>query len=499
LHNLCVRIERAARMAFPAMALAAVALVVPPAVAATIDVAGVKTATGPAVCRVTAENSWGVPLAMASGFLLGDGRFAVTDLGVVARPGVDRVSLHFQDGVTVAVREFGMADPGLGLVLLRLPADAPKRQGLALAQGLPSLDGSAPVVVAGWQWGRQFEVVVGRLCKGPLIKEVAALTRVDTPFGVESFLRVDGGRLDGASGSPVLDADGTVLAVNLDVPIRTAIATLAMPATSLRTALMTAAPQLKPLSELPKPLWPARSLRTQGGPVTPQAFLGLISQFKTALTCQKCGGKGRVTAPYGGVGGGGYGYGYGYGDYTVICPTCGGETVVFNEAALKLLGTVAEQGTSTVWAPVVDERVRAKVRAGAQDTLVTLAGYGYRFQRELARVVGLALEKSSLTFPAGIAFKARVLKAQDAPDGRYVFLAQDSSVTFVVRVEDLVPPGGKGVSARTAPPEGSWVFVAGTILGRCKADGRQGLFVLPMEWMPASAPDVGRPDRPARP
>jgi ribosomal protein S27E len=492
-----------ARFAFPAMVLAAVLVVGPLAGAATtIDLAAVRKDTAPAVCRVTVENAWGVPLALASGFLLGDGRFAVTDLGAATHPGVDRVSLHFQDGATIVVREFGMAEPALSLVLLRLPADAPKRQGLALAQGLPALEGNATVVVAGWQWSRQFEVVTGRLYKGPLIKEVAALTRVDMPSGVDAFVRVDGGRLEGAAGAPVLDAEGTVLAVNLDVPIRNTIATLAMPATSLRTALMAAVPQLRPLSQLPKPLWPTRPLRTPGGPVTSQAFLGVISQFKTAVACQRCGGRGRIATPYGGMGGG-MGYGYGYGDYTMPCPTCGGETVVFNEAALKLLGTVAEQGTSTVWAPVVDERVRTKVRSGAQDTLVTLAGYGNHFQRELASAAASALESRGLVFPAGMAFKARVSRLQDGPDGRYLFITpQHTNATVAVRVDDLVPPPGKGLPPRKEPAEGSWILVAGTILGRCAADGRPSLFLLPLEWMtvpaPAGAPafDMPRPRRP---
>jgi hypothetical protein len=470
---------------------------------ATIDLAGIRKDAGPAICRVSVENAWGVPLALASGFLLGDGRFAVTDLGAVARTGVDRVSLQFQDGATIVVREFGMAEPGLGLVLLRLPEDAPKRQGLGLAKALPPVEGNAAVVVAGWQWGRQFEVVVGRLCKGPLIKEVAALTRVDTPAGVDAFVRVEGGRLDGAAGSPVLDADGTVLAVNLEVPIRNAMATLAMPATSLRTALMAAAPQLKPLSELPKPLWPARSLRAPGGPVTDKAFAATVSKFKSSLSCQRCGGRGRVAIPLGGfgpgpggggAGGGGYGYGYGYGDYTMPCPVCFGETAVFNESAMKLIEGLAQDGTCSAYAPVMDERARAKIRASGQDVLVTLAGYGRRFQREFSNAAGSALDRGGLTLPAGMAVKVQVLKAQDAPDGRYFFFSfsyQRSNTTFIVRAEDLVPPAAKGAAVRREPAEGSWIMMAGMILARCRADGRQVLFLLPFEWMPVAAPEVG--------
>ncbi|MCX5685633.1 MAG: hypothetical protein NT049_18400, partial [Planctomycetota bacterium] len=70
-----------ARFAAVATVLAAALAAGPLFGAATsIDLAAVRKDTATAVCRVTVENAWGVPLALASGFLLGDGRFAVTDL-----------------------------------------------------------------------------------------------------------------------------------------------------------------------------------------------------------------------------------------------------------------------------------------------------------------------------------------------------------------------------------------------------------------------------------
>ncbi|MCX5655202.1 MAG: serine protease [Planctomycetota bacterium] len=485
---------RAVGYACSAAVLAALVLVGPPAGAAVVDVAAVRTATGPAVCRVTVENAWGVPLVMASGFLLGDGRFVVTDLGAVARPGVDRVTLQFQDGPPVTVREFGMADPVLGLVLLRLPADAPKRSGLLLATGLPSQEGNVTVMVAGWQWGRSFEVAVGRLCRGPGIKEVAALTRVETQSGIDAFVRMEGGRLDGAAGSPLLDSAGTVLAVNLDVPIRNTVATLAMPATSLRSALMVAAPQLKALSELPKPLWPVKSLRIPGNPVTSQEFLNAVSRFKTALTCRRCGGRGKIASS-----GGGH-YGYGYSDYYIPCSACGGETVAFKDEGLKLLEGLVEQGTCTLWVPAMEEKARANVRAVALETLTTLAGYGRRFQGDVASAVGSELGKRDAAFPMGIILKARVLKPRETPDGRYIFFApQRGNTTFLARAEDLAPPAGRGSPVRNEPIEGTWILLAGTVLARCTTDSGQGLFVLPMEWMPIGAPPPLPPPPPEKP
>ncbi|MFO8012629.1 MAG: hypothetical protein R6X20_04900, partial [Phycisphaerae bacterium] len=54
--------------------------------AAQIDRAAadaLRARVGDAVCTVTAENAWGVPVSVASGFALGDGRFVVTDLAAV--------------------------------------------------------------------------------------------------------------------------------------------------------------------------------------------------------------------------------------------------------------------------------------------------------------------------------------------------------------------------------------------------------------------------------
>jgi hypothetical protein len=460
--------------------------------AAPIDAGAVRDSARSAVCRVTVENAWGIPEAIATGFLLGDGRFVVTDLGTVGRPGAAQVALQFQDGSKVVAREFGMADPALGLVLLRMPADAPARTGLALAAELPVLDGTAPVIAAGWHWGSQLEVVAGRLWKGPALRDLAPLARVEPPAGVDTFVRMEGGRLEAAPGSPVLGSSGTVLAVGFDLLLRDTVAPLAMPATTLRSALLATPPQLKPLAELPKPIWPQRPLRMPGSPATPADFTAAANRFKTSLLCQACKGTGRITGE-----GPGRGLISRFFDGRFLCPICYGELVTPSEVSLKALSTLAEQGTRTVWVPVADDRARAAARTTAADILKALAGYGPHFRHEHAAAVAAALHTAALPPPWGIVCQAQVTGADDGPDGRYVFLAPwRSQATLAVRADDLVTPGYK-TAARREPPADSWVLLLGAALSKFEADSREGFFVLPCEWLPCTAPppepDARRP------
>jgi hypothetical protein len=52
-----------------------------PAAPAVVDVGTVREKVSPGACKVTILNSWGLLVAHANGFLLGQGHFVVTDLG----------------------------------------------------------------------------------------------------------------------------------------------------------------------------------------------------------------------------------------------------------------------------------------------------------------------------------------------------------------------------------------------------------------------------------
>ncbi|HUU10329.1 MAG TPA: hypothetical protein VM431_07280 [Phycisphaerae bacterium] len=309
--------------------------------AAKVDLAAVREKAAPAVGRVTVENAWGISQSVSTGFLMGDGRFAVVDLGAVRQTGAARATLHLTSGARLTATEFGMADPSMGLAVLRVEAPAaptpaltpasrafslpasralsapssesepvpaapaatesvPAARGLGLASALPVLDGTGLMATVGWRWGDRLDVTAGRVVRGPTIQSVASRSHVVPPQGVDSFLRVDGGRIDAASGSPVLDADGTVVAVRLDVAAKGLTVALAMPAMVLRQSLLESTTELKPLADLPAPLWPVDTLRLPGEPTSLAEFTQASQRIADAMVCDTCKGKGTLS-----MGGGG--------------------------------------------------------------------------------------------------------------------------------------------------------------------------------------------------
>jgi len=484
---------RKAFLVLAALALAGLALADGAGAAPATDPAAMKRAVGPAVCRLSVENAWGVPAAVVSGFLLGDGRFIVSDLGAVAQPATTRVTVQFQDGKTAAATQFGMADPGLGLVALRVEADpseegkadaaATARKGLPLAPELPSLEGGVAVVAVGWQWGDQLTAVVGRLGKGPLIREMAARVRAELPAGVDSFVRMDGARLELASGSPLLDASGTVVAVTLDVMIRDTIASLAIPASSLRTMLLATQPQLKPLSDLPKPIWPERVLRLPGAPPAATEVTRLAAENEKALRCPTCDGTGRVDVFSR------FGMGrMGARSRNTICPTCHGEKYAMQRPLLPGISDMVLAATRIAWAPTTDERTRASTRAAVLDSVKSLGGVGDYFVNRLADLTMDDLGRSAL--PRGVVLPCRVRQHVDGPDGPYAILLPLGSETPVaVRVADLTTLGGKGPLAdHKDPADQAWIFLAGAVLSRFDSGNDKGFYILPVEWAPIAAP-----------
>ena len=481
---------RKAFLVLAALALAGLALADGAGAAPAMDPAAMKRTAGPAVCRLSAENAWGVPAAIVSGFLLGDGRFIVSDLGAVAQPATTRVTVRFQDGKTAAATQFGMADPGLGLVALRVEvapsekgkaAAATARKGLPLAPELPSLEGGVAVVAVGWQWGDQLTAVVGRLGKGPLIREVAALVRAELPTGVDAFVRMDGARLELASGSPMLDASGTVVAVTLDVMIRDTIASLAIPASSLRTTLLATQPQLKPLSDLPKPIWPERVLRLPGDPPAATEVTRLAAENKKGLRCPTCDGRGRLDT---------FGMGWVGSRSIAMCPTCHGERYAMQQTLLPGISDMALAATRIAWGPTTDERTRASTRAAMLDALKVLAGVGNYFQNRLAALTMDDLGRPALVLPRGMVLPCQVRQHVDGPDGPYAILLPLGSATPVaVRVADLTALGAKGpLVDHKNPVDQAWIVLAGAVLSRFDSGKDKGFYILPVEWMAIAAP-----------
>ncbi|MFO8012605.1 MAG: trypsin-like peptidase domain-containing protein [Phycisphaerae bacterium] len=378
--------------------------------ATTVEPEAVRRTVGPAVCTVTVENGWGIPQSVATGWLLGDGRFVVTDLGALKVRGAARASLRFDDGGTASAETFGMADPSLGLAVLKVDGEAPVRKGLALATELPALAPSSPVATAGYDWGDGLRVTAARLLPGPKIRMVASRSGVAPPEGVDRFLRIEGERLHAASGSAVTDADGRVLAVRLDVEAKGMASVLAMPATTLRASLLTAAPELKPLAALPDPYWPVRVLRLPGEPVGLDTFTKASNAIGRAMVCDRCDGEGVLK---------GRGWIFGR-DYR--CPQCLGTGIHLSPEVVEMLAEWARQGTRVAWAPEMDGRTRSGVRKIGVEMLARLAPVGRRLRRTFGPLGRLNVTRANARDPQGVLLFARVAEQVEGPDGQYLML-----------------------------------------------------------------------------
>ena len=442
--------------------------------AAKVDTEAVRQAVGPAVCTVTVENAWGVPQSVATGWLLGDGRFVVTDLGALKVRGAARATLRFDGGLEASADTFGMADPALGLAALKVDGALSSRKGLGLASELPAVGASVAVTLAGYNWGERLDVTTGRLLPGPQIRTVASRSGVMPPEGVDRFLRIEGERIHAASGSPLTDADNRVLAVRLDVQAKGMTAVLAMPATTLRASLLSAKPELKPLGDLPEPCWPVHILRLPGEPVGLETFVKASNTISRAMVCDRCGGEGTIE-------GGGWIFGRDF-----RCPQCMGTGIHLTPEVMEMLAEWARQGTRVAWAPGMDSRTRSGVRKIGVEMLARLAPVGRHLRRAIGLLGRLNVTRPNPRDPQGIILYARVADQVTGPDGEYLVLdAFNTRTPVAVRVEDLLGHDGLGpLPGRRVPGKGTWFALAATVVSGFDTGEVQGVYALPFEWAP---------------
>lgn len=440
------------------------------------EVEALQTSIGPAVCTVSVENAWSVSQAVASGWLLGDGKFAITDLGALKHRGAAKVTLRFADGTSATATQFGMADPSLGLVALRLEGSAGTRKGLGLASEPPNTASPLLVATTGFAWGDQLTVKNGRLMRGPRIADVATRSGTQTPAGVDAFLKIEGDRLSAASGAPVTDAGGTVLAVRLDVAAKGMTSVLAMPASTLRETLLASGAQLKPLTDLPETLWPVKILRLPGEPVTQEAFLRASQTLNKALVCDRCRGAGEID--------GAWAFGR-----DVTCPSCAGTGVHLDTENLDMLKEWSLEGARVAWAPDVDIRTRSQVRKIGVEVVAHLAVVG-RSMRNSWGLLGLLARLNQVRAepgkPQGIILYAQVKEQVAGPDGEYLLLESfNTGTTAAVRVEDLLGCDGMGpLPGRQVPKKDTWFALAGAVISPFNSGKASGVYVLPFEWAP---------------
>jgi len=460
------------------------------------DAAVRETAAG-RVCLVTAENALGVPVAYASGFLLGEGRFAITDLATLARPDVKQARLRFRDGGKAVATQFGMADPSTGLVAVkvdRLPAGL---SGLALSTVSfepASAEGQGEITVVGHKWAQEpADFVIGRFSHVTSSADLVRRLKIDPPKQAISMLNFANLNPEQASGSPVLDRTGDVVGVLLR--IAGVEKPLVVPASALRDALMASDRQLKPLAELPKPVWPIGVLPVVGKPSTAQNFAQAVRTIKVRSVCSKCNGKGTVTVRnliesrvIGGF------QRNTYKDEVQTCDSCQGEGVLFPDGLYAQFIRMAEAGTWLASAGGVEPKVRDAVFSSGLDVLRAIAKVGKSYRDDLAQEIKSDLSKGGTGGPHGMVVYAQVREAVDGPDGKYVLLSpQGAGTTFAAKADRLA---AVAEVRGTRLDEGRWVILAGLAMGPVSLGSRHATYVQPFAWAdgPSFSPRAHRGD-----
>lgn len=151
---------------------------------------------------------------------------------------------------------------------------------------------------------------------------------------------------------------------------------------------------------------------------------------------------------------------------------------------------MVELATRAIWAPTTDDRTRLAYRTETLATLRALAGVGKHFDEALSEAAASDLSRRTSRLPRGTIFRAEVKERLDAPEGKYLLLAPlQSGRPAAVQADDLMQLGGRSnLAERREPADGSWVLVCGMALAPFDDGKHQGLFVLPLEWMPISTP-----------
>jgi hypothetical protein len=442
------------------------------------------------VCLVIAQNTLGLPQAYATGFLIGDGRFVLTDLAALVQPGVVQAQVRFEDGTTRTARRFGFAEPVLGVAAISLDGDKPLRPGFVLAAEESPVDGSVAVTSAGWQWGATLKLVKGRLVAGESGSDLAAEVGCNPPAARQTFVSVNGGGVVGTSGSPVLDGEGNVVGIWLALSGTAGPIDAVAPASAVREALLSAKPELKDFAVLPAAFWPGRLQRVTGETPTPAALAQTVRTIRIQVVCKKCNGTGTIIVSrvvgrrrVGGM------------IQTEIrrdretCPDCGGEGTIVNDSAYKLFALLAEQALRFSLDSAVEPRAREAAHANVVNILDAVGKLGSESRRAFIVATVNRLGRGALDSPRGFVAYAQVRETLKGPDGDYiVFAPTQSERVFAVRKDSLDAMADKAEEPM-GRKSGQWVVLAGVSETLFDLEGRGLVFVRPAAWVPG--PSLG--------
>jgi len=449
-----------------------------------------KLAT-PRVCLVRADGALGVPEAYASGFLLGSGKFVITDLASLARPGVEKVTVRFKDGTSLESEQFGMADPATGLVAVALPEAKKDPAGLSLSTAAVAAEDGLPIVVVGWRYAEDIDLATGRLTDEVPATELAETCGVKTPDGDLAFVRLYAPAKGIAPGAPVVDAGGGVVGTMMHVAGMDGL--LAVPAAALRRALLAAEAKLEPLGKLPAPVWPVTVQTLPGQPMTAQQFAGAVRAVKLRSRCDQCRGSGRVTVKkvvghrrVGGM------------VRPIIkqvpkqCDKCGGDGIVCEAGLYDYFARMGEGATRLAADPATKASVMEAVIGNTGALLEALRKIGGPYRSRLAQQASKDLGKGTGPFPRGVVVYAQRLETVRHAGGEYTFLSPyRSSVRLAVPTADLERPLGAAPGKARSPGVGDWVVLAGMARASVDLSNHRSVYVMMFGW--GWGPNLGPP------
>ncbi len=475
------------------------------ATAMAAELSAARDAAAGRVCLVVAEDAAGVPLAYATGFLMGEGKFAITDLATLTQPGVKQATLRFKDGKTAVAKQFAMADPVSGVVAVQIEKPVEGASGLGLAAG--AVTEAIPGIMVGWKWGQDLDLAPGQVAGGVSVPEVArAIKAPEVPKSEMTFLSFEGARPEVSSGSPFLDKDGQVVGVYVQLVNQTPVAArpvmaLVVPAAAIRSALLASDRQMRPLADLPKPAWPMDIDPLPIAPVTAPDLAVTVRTLKARSRCSKCMGKGTLTVrkPTGTISQGGVTRTT-FRDETEQCPTCKGEGVIPNEALYPLYSKMAEQAGWLAWTPDVPVRAKEAAQKNLLDVILAIGKVGPTYRSDLVRQARADLAKPMAGVPRGLVVFAQVRETLDGPDGAYVLLApHQAKEVLAVRKDRLAAAAPIEIQGKV-PSQDHWVTLAGVGYGPAAIGDSRPIVVLPLAWVrgpnlgdtPGKTPGAGR-------
>ena len=456
------------------------------------------------VCLVTVRNSMGLPRGYATGFLIGDGRFVLTDLATLVQPGIVQAQVRFEDGTTRTARRFGFADPVLGVAAIAIDSDEPLRPGFVLAAEELPVDGSVAVTSAGWEWGATLKLVKGRLFAGKSGSDLAAEVGCDPPAARQAFMRVNGVVVVGTSGSPVLNGQGNAVGIWLAIAGKGGPVDVVVPAAAVRQALLSARPELKDFADLPASFWPSRVQRMKGETPSPAALARTVRSIRIQVLCKKCKGKGTiiVTRVVGRRRVGAMVYPVLRRDRET-CPNCGGEGTVMDDSAYKMLTLLADQALRILLDSGIEDRAREAAHANVVNVLEAMGKLTGQSRRAFIDAAVKGLGGGAGDSPTGFVAYAQVREILKGPDGDYVVFAPlHSDRLLAARKDGLSVPSGEGQDppAEQGSPVlsyGRWVVLAVVAEGAFDLEGREVVIVRPAAWVPG--PSLGPPPSRERP